>query len=55
MVKQSVLHSNQLKTTLTWDAGLVEKKATLGDRVWMDLNKNGIQDNGEPGSRRCNS
>jgi choice-of-anchor A domain-containing protein/uncharacterized repeat protein (TIGR01451 family) len=34
---------------LSWDAGLVEKKATLGDRVWMDLNKNGIQDNGEPG------
>lgn len=25
------------------------QKASLGDRVWKDLNKNGIQDDGEPG------
>ncbi|WP_414468731.1 SdrD B-like domain-containing protein [Methanobacterium sp. ACI-7] len=32
----------------TWDAGLYQL-AALGDRVWNDLNKNGIQDAGEPG------
>jgi uncharacterized repeat protein (TIGR01451 family) len=38
--------------TLTVDAGLVriaDELAGLGDFVWLDLNKNGIQDNGEPG------
>jgi len=34
---------------LTWDAGLIIKKASLGDKVWKDLNKDGIQDEGEPG------
>ena len=29
-----------------WDAGLVPG---LGDRAWHDLNRNGIQDSGEPG------
>ena len=33
---------------LTLDAGLF-RAASLGDRVWEDLNKNGIQDVGEPG------
>ncbi|MBI5858505.1 MAG: carboxypeptidase regulatory-like domain-containing protein [Sphingobacteriales bacterium] len=43
-------------TTITYvDAGLIitpntfDSKATLGDRVWNDLNNNGIQDAGEPG------
>lgn len=32
------------------DAGLVsDPKSSLGDRVWNDLNNNGIQDAGEPG------
>ena len=37
------------------DAGIIDKptvfdsKATVGDRVWNDLNNNGIQDAGEPG------
>ncbi|MGF7118589.1 SdrD B-like domain-containing protein [Methanobacterium oryzae] len=31
-----------------WDAGLYQA-AKLGDRVWNDLNANGIQDAGEPG------
>jgi hypothetical protein len=31
-----------------WDAGLYQY-ATLGDRVWTDSNKNGIQDAGEQG------
>ena len=30
----------------TWDAGLYQL-ATLGDRVWIDTNGNGIQDVGE--------
>ncbi len=31
----------------TWDAGLVA--ASVGDRVWLDKNENGLQDSGEPG------
>lgn len=38
---------------LTWDAAIVATVATgssdLGNFVWNDLNKNGIQDPGEPG------
>jgi uncharacterized repeat protein (TIGR01451 family) len=34
---------------LTWDAGYFSPKASLGDKVWKDLNRNGIQDAGEPG------
>ncbi|MGB9738108.1 SdrD B-like domain-containing protein, partial [Chloroflexus sp.] len=41
------LAANQ--TDLRWDAGLVAALASLGDRVWNDLNYNGIQDAGEPG------
>ena len=33
---------------LTWDAGMF-RLASLGDRVWEDLNANGIQEAGEPG------
>lgn len=33
----------------TWDAGLVPTTATIGDRVWLDANLNGIQDGGEAG------
>ncbi len=36
------------QTDLTWDAGLY-RQAALGDRVWEDLNGNGLQDAGEPG------
>lgn len=34
---------------LTWDAGYYSPKAALGNRVWKDLNRNGIQESGEPG------
>ena len=38
---------------LTWDAGIYFEPPppvyNLGDYVWNDLNKNGIQDEGEPG------
>lgn len=33
---------------MTWDAGLVPL-ASIGDRVWLDANNNGIQDSGETG------
>ncbi|WP_298816691.1 SdrD B-like domain-containing protein, partial [uncultured Chloroflexus sp.] len=33
---------------LTWDAGLYQP-ASVGDRVWLDLNGNGAQDDGESG------
>ena len=36
------------ETDLTWDAGLYQK-AALGDKVWLDTNKNGVQDAGEAG------
>jgi uncharacterized repeat protein (TIGR01451 family) len=32
----------------TWDAGIYQT-ASLGDRVWEDLDHNGVQDGGEPG------
>lgn len=37
---------------MSWDAGIYEQAASLGDKVWEDTNKNGIQDadeNGIPG------
>ena len=34
---------------LTRDAGIVTPPNTVGDRVWLDQNRNGIQDPGEPG------
>lgn len=40
------------ESNYTIDAGIYEKpslKASLGNLVWEDLNKNGVQDNGEPG------
>jgi len=36
------------ETDLTWDAGLYQL-AELGNRVWLDTNKNGVQDSGEAG------
>ncbi len=35
------------QTDLTWDAGLIEVKSALGDFVWYDANRNGLQDDGE--------
>ncbi|MGW4215395.1 SdrD B-like domain-containing protein, partial [Lentzea sp. NPDC004789] len=37
------------RVDLTLDMGLVSPPNKLGDTVWRDDNKNGIQDNGEPG------
>jgi hypothetical protein len=34
---------------LSHDAGVMYPGATVGDRVWNDLNGNGLQDAGEPG------
>lgn len=33
----------------TWDGGAFAPNAGLGDRLWHDLNYNGLQDTGEPG------
>lgn len=41
-----VLKSGDVNNTI--DAGLY-KTATVGDRVWLDANKNGVQDSGEAG------
>lgn len=40
---------NSCADDLTIDAGLVLPRASIGDRVWEDLNYNGIQDTGEAG------
>ena len=40
------LSAGQTETSV--DAGFYEK-AEIGDRVWLDANKNGIQDAGEAG------
>ena len=37
------------ETDLSWDAGLVNTTGILGDYVWFDTNKNGVQDDGETG------
>ncbi|NTV03345.1 DUF11 domain-containing protein, partial [bacterium] len=34
---------------LRWDAGLVAARASIGDRVWDDLDRDGVQEAGEPG------
>lgn len=36
------------ESDLSWDAGLY-RLAALGDKVWLDVNKNGLQDPTEPG------
>src|SRR5690606_2964069 len=33
----------------TWDAGVIVKRVSVGDRVWYDKDKDGKQDDGEPG------
>jgi SdrD B-like domain len=38
-----------LRQDLNLDAGIVTPPNTVGDRVWFDANRNGIQDPGEPG------
>lgn len=40
---------NPGQVDITQDAGLYPLPATIGDRVWHDLNADGIQDTGEPG------
>ncbi len=37
------------ETDLTWDAGIYLATASLGDYVWLDENKNGIQESSEQG------
>ncbi len=33
----------------TWDAGVIRKKVSVGDLVWVDTDRDGLQDAGEPG------
>ena len=47
MTQKVVLDPGENNTTL--DAGIVAKPASLGDRVWLDADKDGIQDAGEQG------
>ncbi|NYE60388.1 protocatechuate 3,4-dioxygenase beta subunit [Duganella sp. 1224] len=44
---QVTLTSGQVYTDL--DAGIVAAPASLGDKVWLDANRNGVQDAGETG------
>ncbi|MCB1227923.1 MAG: carboxypeptidase regulatory-like domain-containing protein, partial [Verrucomicrobiales bacterium] len=47
MTQQVTLASGEHNPTL--DAGYFTPKASLGDFVWKDLNRNGVQDANEPG------
>lgn len=51
--KTTAVNSGTAGTQITGiDAGLVMQAnnvASLGDKVWLDLNNNGVQDSGEPG------
>jgi LPXTG-site transpeptidase (sortase) family protein len=38
------------ETDLTWDAGIYLPPASIGDLVWYDTNRDGIQDVGETGA-----
>ncbi len=45
-------HLDEGEEDMTWDCGIyvpVPAPASIGDRVWFDLDSNGIQDDGEPG------
>ncbi len=42
----TILDSNE--SDMSWDVGVIER-ASLGDTVWRDDNRNGIADGGEPG------
>ncbi|MFD8499967.1 SdrD B-like domain-containing protein, partial [Amycolatopsis sp. NPDC059657] len=46
--KTTVLGADK-REDLTLDAGLVSPLNKLGDYVWIDTNRNGLQDDGEPG------
>jgi len=43
------LDENDFNDTVDFGFIIIEGNSTLGNRVWMDLNKNGTQDGGEPG------
>ena len=47
-IAPTMLFSGDARTDL--DAGLFQR-VEIGDRVWRDLNGNGVQDQGEPGAR----
>lgn len=39
-----VIHLCYNTVDLTWDAGIIESRGALGDYVWFDENRNGLQD-----------
>ncbi|MCA0454207.1 MAG: carboxypeptidase regulatory-like domain-containing protein [Chloroflexi bacterium] len=41
-----ITHLTSNEDDMTWDAGIVPL-ASIGDRVWIDINNNGVQDGGE--------
>lgn len=49
--RTGVINLSAGENDLTWDAGLYysQTTVTLGDRVWIDYDNDGIQDVGEPG------
>ena len=44
-----VTHIELGEKDLTWDAGVFRSDASYGNRVWLDGNRNGLQDVGEAG------
>ncbi|WP_282942288.1 SdrD B-like domain-containing protein [Paenibacillus sp. RC67] len=47
--KTGIISLAQDEVNLTIDAGILEPNSSLGNRVWLDDNRNGLQDAGEPG------
>jgi hypothetical protein len=49
-LRTDVISLPSVTTDRTWDLGILSlTKASIGDFVWNDLNRNGVQDAGEPG------
>ena len=46
--RTSVIGLNSAAGSRNWAAGLF-RPVTIGDRIWEDVNGNGVQDSGEPG------
>jgi len=47
--RTSVITLSAGENDLSWDAGYYSPLAALGNRVWLDLNRDGVQDANEPG------
>ncbi|NLP10981.1 hypothetical protein GX408_11365, partial [bacterium] len=45
----AITHLDNSEHDLSWDMGVYRVSSMIGNRVWQDVNRNGLQDDGEPG------